>query len=247
MPNYWVKSNCEGLDPLGLLGASRSRDLTSCFARDLVILTLRQSHVHFFSNGDRTVRGVTRGARGAQFPGRRMTAGAPESPNNFASTFFNAVHLLPKGLRFEHGGAKRTSCPGRRLTSLRPCALWRRRLKMWRRASNFWSVPWVYRVAFDSDSDALFANTERDLLTRSFGECTSRLYTTCWQASHTSERGLQFRVEKNPFFFQKQTTHLDYLYFFITGFCSFFKKNTKSPFWIVFIASCNITIFRITQ
>jgi len=28
--------------------------------------------------------------------GRRMTAGAPESPNNVTRTFFNAVHLLPK-------------------------------------------------------------------------------------------------------------------------------------------------------
>jgi len=32
------------------------------------------------------------------------------------------VHLLPKDLRFSHGGAKLTSCPGRHLTSLRPCS-----------------------------------------------------------------------------------------------------------------------------
>jgi len=29
--------------------------------------------------------------------------------------------LLPKDLRFEHGGAKLVSCPRRHLTSLRPC------------------------------------------------------------------------------------------------------------------------------
>jgi len=29
--------------------------------------------------------------------------------------------LLPKDLRFEHRGAKLASCPGRHLTSLRPC------------------------------------------------------------------------------------------------------------------------------
>jgi len=60
--------------------------------------------------------------------GRRITAGAakcllvaPKSPNNFTSTFFNTVNFLPKGLRFEHEGAKLATCPGRRLTSLRPC------------------------------------------------------------------------------------------------------------------------------
>jgi len=78
------------------------------------------------------IEGVTRGARGAQFPGRRITMGAPnycgrrrmtarspKSPNIVTSTFFNTVHLLPKDLRFEHGGAKLASCPGRHLTSLR--------------------------------------------------------------------------------------------------------------------------------
>jgi len=72
----------------------------------------------------------------AQFPGhratmgasnhyeeRRMTAGAPKSPNNVTSTFFSRVHLLPKDLKFEHGGAKLASCPGLCLTSLRPCML----------------------------------------------------------------------------------------------------------------------------
>jgi len=36
------------------------------------------------------------------------------------NTFFNTANLLPKDLRFEHGGAKLASCPGRHLTSLRP-------------------------------------------------------------------------------------------------------------------------------
>jgi len=73
------------------------------------------------------VRGVTRGARGAQIPWRRVTMGVPnhcgslKSPNNVTSTFFNRVHLLPKDVRFEHGGAKLTSSPGRHLTSLCPC------------------------------------------------------------------------------------------------------------------------------
>ena len=52
---------------------------------------------------------------------RRLTAGSSKSPNNVISTFFIAVHLLPKDLRFEHGGAKLASCPGRHLISLHPC------------------------------------------------------------------------------------------------------------------------------
>jgi len=52
-----------------------------------------------------------------------MTAGVPKSPINVTNIFFNTVHLLPKDLKFEHGGAKLASCPGRCLTSLRPCTL----------------------------------------------------------------------------------------------------------------------------
>ena len=47
---------------------------------------------------------------------------APKSPNTITSTFFNTVNLLPKELRFEHGGTKLVFCPGRHLTSSRPCA-----------------------------------------------------------------------------------------------------------------------------
>ena len=46
--------------------------------------------------------------------------GASKSPNSVTSTFYNAAHLLPKGFRFDHGGAKLTSCPECYLTSLRP-------------------------------------------------------------------------------------------------------------------------------
>jgi len=53
--------------------------------------------------------------------GRRMIAGAPKNPINVTRTFFNTVHLLPEDVRFENGGAKLASCPGRHLTSLRPC------------------------------------------------------------------------------------------------------------------------------
>ena len=54
--------------------------------------------------------------------GRRMTARASKCPTNVTSTFFNTLHWVPKDLRFEHGCAKPASCPGRHLTSLRPCS-----------------------------------------------------------------------------------------------------------------------------
>ena len=73
-------------------------------------------------------QGCNEGRRGAQIPGGESIRGVewlrrtPISPNNVTSTFFNTVHLLPNYLRFEHGGVKLASCPGRHLTSLRPCS-----------------------------------------------------------------------------------------------------------------------------
>jgi len=67
------------------------------------------------------IRGAT---RGAQFPGHRITTGAPNdcgAAEMSQSTFFNTVHLLPRYLRFDHGGAKPASCPGLHLTSLHLC------------------------------------------------------------------------------------------------------------------------------
>jgi len=61
-------------------------------------------------------RGVT---RGAQCPGAE-SLGALKSPNNAASFFFNAGHLLPKDLSFKYGGANLASCPGRNITSVCP-------------------------------------------------------------------------------------------------------------------------------
>ena len=77
-------------------------------------------------------QGCNEGARRRNYPGaeslwrRWITAvgpndcGLPTNPNNVTRTFFNTVHSLPKDLRFEYGGAKLASCPGRHLTSLRP-------------------------------------------------------------------------------------------------------------------------------
>ena len=106
------------------------------------------SHFWLTFKGRVGSRGVRRGERGAQFPGRQFTMrelnhceGAellrepPKSPNNLTSTFFNTVNLLLKELRCNHGGAKLRPwgaslatggaklvfCPRRHLTSLCPC------------------------------------------------------------------------------------------------------------------------------
>jgi len=79
-------------------------------------------------------RGVTREGQGGHnspgaewLRGLRITSGdaeslrgPPKSLNNVTSTFFNKGHLLPKDLKFEHGGAKLAPCHGRHPNSLCP-------------------------------------------------------------------------------------------------------------------------------
>jgi len=63
---------------------------------------------------------VTRGVR-RTIPRARNHCRGPKSPNKSSTLFFKTVHLLPKDLRFEHGGVKLVSCPTRHLTSFRLC------------------------------------------------------------------------------------------------------------------------------
>jgi len=58
--------------------------------------------------GDGPANGVQ---GGVQFHGRRITIGAPKSPNKVTGTFFNTIHLLAKDLKFDYGSAKHASCP----------------------------------------------------------------------------------------------------------------------------------------
>jgi len=54
------------------------------------------------------------GNDGGSMPHTPNHWGAPKSRNKVF--FFNAIHLLPKYLRFKYGGAKLVSCPGCNLT-----------------------------------------------------------------------------------------------------------------------------------
>jgi len=65
-----------------------------------------------FSDFLHNTRNVTKGGKGAQFRGRRVTVGAKKSQQCHRHFFQNSsLHLFPKDLRFEHGGAKLVSCP----------------------------------------------------------------------------------------------------------------------------------------
>jgi len=70
-------------------------------------------------------RDVTRGQGGTISRAPNHYGGA-KSHSNVITTFFKTVglHLLPKDLGFEHGGAKLVSFPRRHLTSLRSCTSW---------------------------------------------------------------------------------------------------------------------------
>jgi len=72
---------------------------------------------HFFRLRDVT----SKGQGGHNSPGAESLREAPKSPENVMSSFFNTVNLIAKELKFEHGGTKLASCPGRHVTSLRHC------------------------------------------------------------------------------------------------------------------------------
>ena len=52
---------------------------------------------------DHTSRGVTRRGMGSTMPRAPNHWGAPKSPNNVVSTYFDTAHSLPNGFRFENG------------------------------------------------------------------------------------------------------------------------------------------------
>jgi len=56
---------------------------------------------------------------GHNSPGAESLWGRRKVPT-MLQALSSTAHLLPKDLKFEHGGAKLISCPGRHLTSLRP-------------------------------------------------------------------------------------------------------------------------------
>jgi len=81
------------------------------------------------ARNDFPMQGRNEGVKGARFSGCRIIMGAPNhcggrrNVSTMSQVLSSTAYLLPKDLRFEHGGAKLVSCSGRHLTSLRPCAI----------------------------------------------------------------------------------------------------------------------------
>jgi len=84
-----------------------------------------------------SAQGVTRGCMWGTIPrapnhywGAEWLRGESKSPDNVTSTFFNTVNLLPKDLRFNHGGGK--LAPSNLVTPLCQC------LSCWFKKSLCW-------------------------------------------------------------------------------------------------------------
>jgi len=89
--------------------------------------------------------GQGRNERGAQFPGRQMTAGGAEKSQQCHMYIlqYSKFTFERFDLRFEHWGVKLASCPGRHLILLRPW-LW-----AWWNAAPTRSAPlhpWVWHM-----------------------------------------------------------------------------------------------------
>jgi len=112
--------------------------VSTTFKAIFAVSSFRNSSAQFFKPA---CRGVTRGAMGGAIPrapnhywGAESLRRAPKSPNNVTSAFFNTVHLLPKELRFEHGGRRRQTCflPRAPFNLVTPLPAW---------CSNFGKLP----------------------------------------------------------------------------------------------------------
>ena len=88
----------------------------SSLRSDLKIFYFREMfHVLLNNNRD-----LTRGARGENSPDTESLLVTKKS-QQCHKHFFERAQLLPRDVRFEHGGAKLVSCPRLHLTWLRPC------------------------------------------------------------------------------------------------------------------------------
>jgi len=115
--------------------------------------------------------------RGANYPGAKWLQGAPKSSKNVTRTFFNTVYLLPKNLRFEHGGGKLVSWPRRHLTSIRP-GLWENDRNVSAKKKQHVTVPYLKLAADQEKQLEVFL----PLILRTKNEVQSpRLWDRCWR------------------------------------------------------------------
>jgi len=84
-----------------------------------------------FNIGSGACRGVLRGEKGAQCPGRRITGGRRKVPTMLQVLSSIRYIWSWKTWGLEHGGAKLISCPWRHLTSVCPWAHWNSLTGLW--------------------------------------------------------------------------------------------------------------------
>ena len=101
-----------------IIGSITRGDFVFCWPRyeSLLAYLLRHSEVFFYLRAKiECNQRRNEGNKGAQIPGCRKVPRMLQ-----LLCVFLTAYLFPKDLRFEHGGTKLVSCPGRHLTSLRP-------------------------------------------------------------------------------------------------------------------------------
>ena len=100
------------------------RSYQACLLNFVIFLTMNSGtfSVLFNAQYQQVIKwckqGCNEGGQGGTIPLARNYYGGTKSlqelkrPNNLTSIFFNAVHLLPSDMRFEHGGANLHLAPG---------------------------------------------------------------------------------------------------------------------------------------
>ena len=114
-------------------------------------------------------RGVTRGVQGGH-----NSPGAEKS-QQCHKHFFTTVNF-----RFEHRGAKLAFCPGRHLTSLRPCSF--RKLQSWFSVKDRQALPNRFNVVYKltcSCGASYIGQTQRNLINRIEEHRTSLSSSVC--------------------------------------------------------------------
>ena len=141
-----------------------------------------------------------------------MAAGAPKSPNNVTSTFFNLEHMLPKDLSYEYRSDKLASCLGRHLTSLRPCTahVTIKLMKVNLPAHEVCTTPSM--------------NEKRNHFKRNQYEQENLIYCDCsrWISSASCEK-CGFNPVSRVFFIRGSTSLIEFVFFSF-----YFDKNRKS-------------------
>jgi len=140
-------------------------------------------------------QGRNEGGKGPQCPGLRISVGVEKS-QQCRKYFLHYSTFTSERLRFEHGGAKLVSCPGRHLTSIRPCM--RQRWFRFTTCARFSFQIWSYNFRVNkNDYYSMYSVYFRMLFYGSLWLRTSFLFHSI-QCCHSV-------MKKNPRFYLKKS------------------------------------------